>query len=104
MKRELKPNDTVYTPSTNFNSGETWLEERKVKEVGGDYIVLTHVATIRRHGDTLSRMECREPTEHRGDKDELDYYSRPFDVIMKEYKDQNDWFCSRILEDEEKYK
>ncbi len=102
MTRELKVGDTVYTPCTGFNLGKTWLEEQKVKEIGEDFIVLTHVATLRKRCNVLHREEVAE-TDHRGDKRERDYYSRPFDEVMKEYRESNEWFVNRILEDTKKY-
>jgi hypothetical protein len=102
MTRELKVGDTVYTPCTSFSSGEMWLEEKKVKQIGEDFIVLTHVATLRKRGEDLHREEV-SPTDHRGDKRERDYYSRSFDEIMKEYSEQNEWLMNRILNDAKKH-
>jgi hypothetical protein len=102
MKRALKPGDTVYTPCMSFNSGELWLEERKVREIGNDYIILLHVATLKRNDGQISRIECR-PTEHKGDKKEIEYYSRPFEEIMNEFREENRWFGERMREDAEKY-
>jgi hypothetical protein len=103
MKRQLKPGDTVYTPCVNFNAAQPRLEEQTVQGIGDDYIVLTHVATIRRRGDEVVREEC-EPTERRGNKDELDYYSRPFEDIISEFQQQNEWLCARLIADAAKYK
>ncbi|AHF95031.1 hypothetical protein OPIT5_00410 (plasmid) [Opitutaceae bacterium TAV5] len=102
MTRKLKVGDTVYTPCTCFNSGETWVEEKKVKEIGEDFIVLTHVATLRERGENLDREEVTH-TEHRGDKKQLDYYSRTTDEIMKEDREQKEWLVNRFLDDAKKY-
>jgi hypothetical protein len=103
MNRKLKQGDTVFTPCKNSASAHLRLEEQRVDEIGDDYIILTHVATIRRSGDEVVREVC-EPTEHRGSKDELDYYSRPLEDIISEFQQQNEWLCNRLIADAEKYK
>ena len=97
-----KIDDIVYTPCADFNSGETYFEERKVREVGEGNIVLAHVATLRKQGGEIVRHECK-PVDQRGDKRELDYYSRPLEEIVKEHQEQTNWFCNRIMEDEKKF-
>jgi hypothetical protein len=101
MTRELKVGNTVYTPCACFKSGETYLEEKTVGEIGEDFIVLTHVATLRKRGGDLHREEVAH-TDRRGDKKERDYYSLSSDVIMKEHRETNEWFVNHILNDTKK--
>jgi hypothetical protein len=101
MARELTVGDTVYTPCTCFESGETWLEEKKVKEIDVGFIVLTHVATLRNREGELERQEVVQ-TEQRYDQKVRDYYSQPFVEIMSKYREQNAWFVEKILSEAEK--
>lgn len=96
MKRELKPGDRVCCACTNFNSGETWIEEHVVKEITENRIVTTHVADHRKRDGKIVRIECREK-EHEGGPRDIDYYSRPIDEILTEHVDQNRWLCEQFM-------
>ncbi|MDX2226214.1 MAG: hypothetical protein SFY92_03830 [Verrucomicrobiae bacterium] len=94
MTITLNVGDTIFTPCTN-STGEMWLEENEIIAIGDDFINFTHIATLRKRDNRLDRKTVTK-TLHKGGKLELDYYSRPFDVIMKEYREENEWLVKQI--------
>ena len=99
----LKQNDIVYSPCTNFNEGSHYFEEKKVISIGEDFIELKTIATLKNIGNELVRTPILNSETRRGDKKERDFYSRPLSVIMSEYKESTDWFVQRLIADEKKY-
>jgi hypothetical protein len=100
MKRTLKVGEKVYGACTSFNSGETWIEEHVVKEISEDTIVTTHVADIRKRDGEAVREPCLTPKDHSGGLDRIDYFSMPFEEMMKKHIDDNKWLADELLKDE----
>jgi hypothetical protein len=97
MKRKLKPGDLVYGACTNFNSGNTWVEELVVKEISDDQIITIHVADLRKEDEQVVRRECMDKKESVGGPEEIEYFSMPPAEMLRKHVDDNQWLCEQFI-------